>query len=68
MLYAALLIKKENVVSLEPDRVKIGSGPSFGCVLMKDFLEALAKKIKKNTTSFNDNYSPMYVPPIPALL
>nr|PNR57482.1 hypothetical protein PHYPA_004476 [Physcomitrium patens] len=57
----SLLIKKENIISLEPDRVMIGNGPSFGCVLMKDFLEVLAKKIKKNTTSF-DNYSRMYVP------
>jgi pyruvate decarboxylase len=57
----SLLIKKDNLISLEPDRVKIGNGPSFGCVLMKDFLEALVKKIKKNTTSF-DNYSRMYVP------
>jgi pyruvate decarboxylase len=62
----SLLIKKENIISLEPDRVKIGNGPSFGCVLMKDFLEALAKKVKKNTTSF-DNYSRMYVPPSVAL-
>jgi len=62
----SLLIKKDNIISLEPDRVKIGNGPSFGCVLMKDFLEALAKKVKKNTTSF-DNYSRMYVPPSVAL-
>lgn len=57
----SLLIKKDNLISLEPDQVKISNGPSFGCVLMKDFLEALVKKIKKNTTSF-DNYSRMYVP------
>ena len=58
----SLLIKKENMISLQFDRVEIGNGPSFGCVLMKDFLEALAKKVKKNTASF-DNFSRMYVPP-----
>jgi pyruvate decarboxylase len=57
-----LLIKKENMISLQFDRVEIGNGPSFSCVLMKDFLLALAKKVKKNTASF-DNYSRMYVPP-----
>lgn len=58
----SLLIKKENMISLQFDRVEIGNGPSFSCVLMKDFLLALAKKVKKNTASF-DNHSRMYIPP-----
>ena len=49
------------MICLQFDRVEIGNGPSFSCVLMKDFLEALATKVKKNTASF-DNYSRMYVP------
>ena len=44
----------------------IGNGSSFGCVLMKDFLEALAKKVKPNPTSL-EAYNRMYVPPSVAL-
>ena len=58
----SLLCRKEKMINLEPDRVMVGNGPSFGCVLMKDFLELLAKKVKKNTCSF-DNYMRMYIPP-----
>ncbi|KAJ7556072.1 hypothetical protein O6H91_05G067500 [Diphasiastrum complanatum] len=58
----SLLIKKEKAVLLEPYRVTIGNGPAFGGVLMKDFLEALSKKVKLNTTAY-DNFLRMYVPP-----
>lgn len=58
----SLLFRKEKAIIVEPERVTIGSGPAFGCVLMKDFLSALAKKIKPNTTSF-DNFERLYVPP-----
>lgn len=58
----SLLFRKEKAIIVEPERVTIGSGPAFGCVLMKDFLSALAKKINLNTTSF-DNFKRLYVPP-----
>ena len=57
----SLLLKKEKAIIVQPDRVVIGTGPAFGCVLMKDFLRALAKKIKKNTTAY-ENYSRIFVP------
>ncbi|KAM7463938.1 hypothetical protein LguiA_032059 [Lonicera macranthoides] len=57
----SLLLKKEKAIILQPDRVVIANGPSFGCVLMKDFLIALAKKLKKNTTAY-ENYHRIYVP------
>ncbi|KAG9453527.1 hypothetical protein H6P81_006431 [Aristolochia fimbriata] len=58
----SLLLKKEKAIVVEPDRVVIGNGPAFGCVLMKDFLQALVKKIELNTTSF-ENYHRIFVPP-----
>jgi pyruvate decarboxylase len=58
----SLLCKKEKMIIVQPERVTVGNGSSFGCVLMKDFLLALAKRVKRNTTSF-DNYLRMYVPP-----
>lgn len=57
----SLLLKREKAIIVQPDRVLIGNGPAFGCVLMKDFLKELAKKIKKNTTAF-ENYSRIFVP------
>lgn len=50
------------MINLEPERVMIGNGQSFGCVLMNDLLELLAQKVKKNSASFG-NYMRMYVPP-----
>ena len=38
----------------------MGNGPSFGCVLMKDFLEALAKKVKCSPTCL-ENYQRIFV-------
>ncbi|KAL0307955.1 UNVERIFIED_CONTAM: Pyruvate decarboxylase 2 [Sesamum angustifolium] len=57
----SLLLKKEKAVIVQPDRVVIGHGPTFGCVLMKDFLQELAKKINKNTAAF-ENYKRIFVP------
>ncbi|KAL0342814.1 UNVERIFIED_CONTAM: Pyruvate decarboxylase 2 [Sesamum calycinum] len=57
----SLLLKKEKAVIVQPDRVVIGHGPTFGCVLMKDFLKELAKKINKNTAAF-ENYKRIFVP------
>nr|AWD32146.1 pyruvate decarboxylase [Selenicereus undatus] len=57
----SLLLKKEKAIVVQPDRVTIGNGPAFGCVLMKDFLKELAKKIKKNTTAY-ENYRRIFIP------
>ncbi|XP_062016206.1 pyruvate decarboxylase 2-like isoform X1 [Rosa rugosa] len=57
----SLLLKKEKAIIVQPDRVIIANGPSFGCVLMKDFLQALAKKITRNTTAY-ENYHRIFVP------
>jgi len=57
----SLLLKKEKAIILEPNRVTVGNGPSFGCVLMKDFLEALAKRVKRNPTCL-ENYRRIFVP------
>ena len=50
------------MIVLQPDRVMIGNGPSFSGVLMKDLLEALAKKVKHNPTSY-ESFMRMFVPP-----
>lgn len=57
----SLLLKKEKAIIVQPDRVVIANGPAFGCVLMKDFLKALAKRLKRNTTAY-ENYHRIYVP------
>jgi len=56
----SLLLKKEKAVLVQPNRVTVGNGPTFGCVLMKDFLEALAKKLKRNPTCL-ENYRRIFV-------
>lgn len=57
----SLLIKKEKAIIVEPNRVTIANGPSFGWVFMADFLSALAKRLKKNCTA-HENYRRIYVP------
>ncbi|KAB2632713.1 pyruvate decarboxylase 2 [Pyrus ussuriensis x Pyrus communis] len=57
----SLLIKKEKAIVVQPDRVTMANGPSFGCVLMKDFLRALAKKLRHNNTA-HENYRRIFVP------
>uniref|UniRef100_A0A2P2J9Z4 pyruvate decarboxylase n=1 Tax=Rhizophora mucronata TaxID=61149 RepID=A0A2P2J9Z4_RHIMU len=57
----SLLLKKEKAIIVQPERVVIANGPAFGCVLMKDFLKALAKRIKHNPVSF-ENYHRIFVP------
>ena len=50
------------------DRVVIGNGPAFGCIRMKDFLQALSKRLKNNTTAY-ENYHRIFVPeghPLPS--
>ncbi|KAH0638893.1 hypothetical protein KY290_036196 [Solanum tuberosum] len=57
----SLLLKKEKAIIVQPDRVTIGNGPAFGCVLMRDFLASLAKRLKHNPTSY-ENYHRIYAP------
>lgn len=57
----SLLLKKEKVIIVQPEHVVVGNGPAFGCVLMKDFLKALAKRIKNNPTA-HENYKRIFVP------
>ncbi|XP_021891013.1 pyruvate decarboxylase 2 [Carica papaya] len=57
----SLLLKKEKAIIVQPDRVVVANGPAFGCVLMKDFLKALAKRLKKNDTAY-ENYHRIFVP------
>lgn len=57
----SLLLKKEKAIVVQPDRVVIANGPAFGCVLMKDFLQALAKKVNHNPTAF-ENYQRIFIP------
>ncbi|KAF2306425.1 hypothetical protein GH714_017967 [Hevea brasiliensis] len=57
----SLLLKKEKAIIVNPDRVVIANGPAFGCILMKDFLKALAKRLKLNTTAY-ENYRRIFVP------
>ncbi|PSS34700.1 Pyruvate decarboxylase [Actinidia chinensis var. chinensis] len=57
----SLLLKKDKAIIVQPDRVMIANGPAFGCVLMRDFLGALVKRLKQNTTAY-ENYHRIYVP------
>lgn len=58
----SLLVQKEKAIIVQPNRVTIGNGQSYGWVFMGDFLTALAKKLKRNTTAM-ENYHRIYVPP-----
>ncbi|XP_042419012.1 pyruvate decarboxylase 1 [Zingiber officinale] len=57
----SLLLKKEKAIIVQPDRVVVGNGPAFGCILMKDFFQALAKRLTLNTTA-HENYRRIHVP------
>ncbi|RWR81339.1 pyruvate decarboxylase 2 [Cinnamomum micranthum f. kanehirae] len=57
----SLLLKKEKAIIVQPDRVVVANGPAFGCILMKDFLRALAKRLKHNGTA-HENYRRIFVP------
>ncbi|KAJ7946754.1 Pyruvate decarboxylase [Quillaja saponaria] len=56
----SLLLKKEKAIIVQPDRVVIGNGLTLGCIRMNDFLKALAKRLKHNTTAYG-NYRLIYV-------
>lgn len=57
----SLLVKKEKAIIVQPERVVVGNGPAFGCVLMKEFLQALGNRITKNETAY-ENYKRIFVP------
>ncbi|KAF3435069.1 hypothetical protein FNV43_RR22156 [Rhamnella rubrinervis] len=57
----SLLLKKEKAVIVQPHGVIIGNGRTFGCILMKDFFQALAKRLRSNTNAY-ENYYRIYVP------
>ncbi|XP_027933539.1 pyruvate decarboxylase 1-like [Vigna unguiculata] len=53
-------VQKEKAIVVLPNRVMIPNGPTIGCVSMKSFFEALATRLKRNTTAF-DNYKRIHV-------
>ncbi|XP_038988349.1 pyruvate decarboxylase 1-like [Phoenix dactylifera] len=57
----SLPLKKEKSVIVQPDRVVFANGPAFGCVLMKDLLRELAKRLNRNTAAY-DSYRRIFVP------
>ncbi|XP_022144025.1 pyruvate decarboxylase 2-like, partial [Momordica charantia] len=57
----SLCYKKNNAIIVEPERVVFPNGPSFGPILMMDFLRALTKRLKPNPTAY-ENYRRIYVP------
>lgn len=57
----SLAYKKNKAIIVEPKRVVFPNGPCFGPVLMKDFLWALAKRLKPNPTAYG-NYRRIYIP------
>lgn len=64
----SLVFKKSKAIIVESERVLIPNMPVFGSILMKDFLEALSEKLKRNTTAY-ENYRRIYVPeafPLPS--
>jgi pyruvate decarboxylase len=57
----SLLLKKEKMILVEPDRVVIANRRFFQCVQAADFMTALAARIPPNETAFK-NHARMYVP------
>ncbi|KAM0897237.1 hypothetical protein ACQ4PT_022685 [Festuca glaucescens] len=50
----SFLLKKDKAIIVQPDRVIVGNGPAFGCVMMKEYLSELAKRhIQKVLTGDN---------------
>ena len=57
----SLLLKKEKLILVEPDRVVIANRRFFQCVQAADFMTALAERIPSNETAFK-NHARMFVP------
>ncbi|KAG2442996.1 hypothetical protein HYH02_009412 [Chlamydomonas schloesseri] len=58
----SLLLKPEKMLRVDTNRVTLGSGPTFGCIVMADFLEALAARVTPNDTG-HVIYKRMALPP-----
>ncbi|GLC35760.1 hypothetical protein PLESTB_000491400 [Pleodorina starrii] len=58
----SLLLKPEKMIRVDANRVTIGHGPTFGCIVMADFMEALAKRVKPNDTGLT-MYKRIVLPP-----
>ncbi|KAE8649566.1 pyruvate decarboxylase 1 [Cucumis sativus] len=56
----SLTYKKNKGIMVEADRVVFPNGPSLGPILMKDFLRALGKRLKPNSTAY-ENYRRIYI-------
>ncbi|KGN54657.2 pyruvate decarboxylase 1 [Cucumis sativus] len=57
----SLSYKKNKAIIVETDHVVFPNGLRFGPILMKDFLWALTKRVKPNSTSY-ENYRRIYIP------
>ncbi|XP_038882334.1 pyruvate decarboxylase 2-like [Benincasa hispida] len=57
----SLTYKKNKAIIVEPNRVMFPNGSCFGLILMKDFLQALTKRLKPNLTAY-ENYRRIYIP------
>ncbi|KAG7618229.1 putative pyruvate decarboxylase [Arabidopsis thaliana] len=57
----SLLLKKEKAIVVQPDRITVANGPTFGCILMSDFFRELSKRVKRNETAY-ENYHRIFVP------
>lgn len=44
----SVLLKPSQVIDVQPDRVTVQGGRTYGCIDMEDFLDALAKALDKN--------------------
>ncbi|XP_038882335.1 pyruvate decarboxylase 1-like [Benincasa hispida] len=53
--------KKNKAIMVELDSVVFPNGLSFWMILMKDFLQALTKRLEPNMTAY-ENYCKIYIP------
>ncbi|CAN1175490.1 Pyruvate decarboxylase 1 [Linum perenne] len=45
---------REKAVIVQPERVAIGNGPAFGCIVMEEFLKALTPKLTPNSAAHDE--------------
>lgn len=57
----SLFLNRKKSIIVKPDSVIIGNKHEFGSVLMKDFLKALGRRLKRNVTAY-ENYHRISVP------
>ncbi|KAG6510144.1 hypothetical protein ZIOFF_028153 [Zingiber officinale] len=56
----SMLLKKEKAIVVQPECMVVANGLIFSCVFKKDFLQMLTKRLKKNTTTY-ENYRRIFV-------